>query len=63
MWSSLKGTAADTVCNVGADASLDNIIKKFTIIYGSMKSFDFLMRDFYRADQEGEESIPSLLTQ
>ena len=30
---SLKGAAVDTVCNMGPDASLDTIIKKFTIIY------------------------------
>ena len=35
---------------MGADASLDTIIKKFTVIYRSAKSFDLLMRDLYRAD-------------
>ena len=43
---SLKGAAADTVCNMGPDASLDTIIKQFTIIYGSIKSYDILMEDF-----------------
>ena len=38
------------------------IIKKFTIIYGNVKSFDLLMRDFYRADQGDDESIPSYAT-
>ena len=45
---------------MGADASLDNIIKKLTIIYECVKSFDFLMKDlkdFYRADKE-EETNP-----
>ena len=55
---SLRGAATDTVHNMGADVSLDNIIKKFIIIYGSAQSFDLLMRDFYRLDQEGEESFP-----
>ena len=40
---SLKGAAADTVCSMGADASLHNIMKKFTIIYERVKSFDLLM--------------------
>ena len=59
---SLRGAAADVVCNMGPDVSLDLIIKKFTIIYGNVKSFDLLMRDFYRADQREDESIPSYAT-
>ena len=38
------------------------ILKKFTIIYGSVKSFDLLMRDFYRADLGEDETIPSFAT-
>ena len=34
---SWKGSAVDTVCNMGPDASLDTIIKKFSIIYGYVK--------------------------
>ena len=41
---------------------LDTIIKKFTILYGNVKSFDLLMWDFYRADHGEEESIPSFAT-
>ena len=44
---------------MGPDVPLDTIIKKFTIVYGNVKSFDLLMRDFYHADQKEEESIPS----
>ena len=40
-----KGAAADTVRNMGPDVPLDTIIKKFTIVYGNVKSFDLLMRD------------------
>ena len=40
---SLKGAAVDTVCNMSPDASLDTIVKKFTIIYGNVKSYDILM--------------------
>ena len=60
---SLRGAAADTVRNMGPDVPLDTIIKKFTIVYGNVKSFDLLMWDFYRADQGEEESIPSFATQ
>ena len=58
----LSGAAADVVCNMGPDVPLDLIIKKFTIIYGNVKSFDLKMRDFYRADQGEDESIPSYAT-
>ena len=50
---SLRGAAADVVCNMGPDVPLDLITKKFSIIYGNVKSFDLMMRDFYRADQGG----------
>ena len=46
---SLRGAAADAVCNMGPNVPLDMILKNFTIIYGNVKSFDLLMRDFYRA--------------
>ena len=59
---SLRGAAADTVRNMGPDVPFDTILKKFTIVYGNVKSFDLLMRDFYRADQGEEESIPSFAT-
>ena len=60
---SLRGAATDTVRNLGPDVPLDTIIKKFTILYGNVKSFDLLMQDFYQADQGEEESIPSFATQ
>ena len=59
---SLRGAAADTVRNMGPDVPLDTILKKFTIVYGYVKSFDLLMWDFYHADQGEEESIPSFAT-
>ena len=59
---SLRGAAADTVRNLGPDVPLDIIIKKITIVYGSVKSFDLLMQDFYHADQGEKESIPSFAT-
>ena len=59
---SLRGAAADTVRNMGPDVPLDTVLKKFTIVYGNVKSFDLLMWDFYCADQGEEESIPSFAT-
>ena len=59
---SLRDAAADTVRNMGPDVPLDTILKKFTIVYGNVKSFDLLMRDFYQAHQGEVESIPSFAT-
>ena len=58
---SLRGGTANVVCNMGPNVPLDLIIK-FTIIYGNVKSFDLLMRDFYRADQGEDEAISSYAT-
>ena len=43
---SLREAATDTVPNMGPNSSLEMIIK-ITIVYGNVKSFDLLMRDFY----------------
>ena len=59
---SLRGAATDVVNNMETNVPLDMILKKFTIIYGNVKSFDLLMRDFYRADQGEDETIPSYAT-
>ena len=48
---SLRGATADTFHNMGPEATLASIIKKFTIIYGNVKSYDIQMGDFYRASQ------------
>ena len=48
---SLRGVAADTVRNMGPDVPLGTFLKKFTIVYGNVKSFDLLMWDFYCTDQ------------
>ena len=60
---SLTGATADAVHNMGPNVPLDMILKKFTIIYGNVKSFDILMRDFHRADKGEDETIPSFATQ
>ena len=52
----------DTVHNMDPEATLDSIIKKFSIIYGNVKSYDILMGDFYRANQGEEETVTSFAT-
>ena len=59
---SLRWAAADVVHNIGPNVPLEMILKKFTIICGNVKSFDLLMRDFCRADQGEDETIPSYAT-
>ena len=59
---SLRGAAADTAHNMGPNVPLDMIIKKITIVYRNVKSFDLLMRDLYQTDQGEEETIPSFAT-
>ena len=59
---SLRGAAADTVCNMGPEATLDSIIKKFSIIYGNVKSYDILMGNFFHANQGEEETVTSFAT-
>ena len=59
---SLRGSAAEVVHNMGPKVPLDLMLKKFTIIYGNVKSFNLLMRDFYRAEQGEDEIIPSYAT-
>ena len=59
---SLRGAAADIVCNMGPEATIDSIIKKFSIIYGNVKSYDILMGDFYHANQGEEETVTSFAT-
>ena len=50
---SLKGAAANTVHNMGPDATLDTVI---------MKSYDILMGDFYHANQGEDETVTSFAT-
>ena len=57
----IEGAAADTVHNMGPEATLDSIIKKFTSYIGNVKSYDILTGDFYRASQGEEESVTHLL--
>ena len=61
MQRSLKGAAADTAHNIGAEDSLNGIIKAFTIIYGNVKSFDLLMRDFIEHIKKMENLFHALL--
>ena len=47
---------------MGPDASLDTIIKKCSIIYAIVKSYDILMGDFYCTHQGEDETVTSFAT-
>ena len=57
---SLREAAADAVCNMGPNVPLDMILKKFTIIYGNVKSFNLLMRDFTGQTKDRMKPSPPL---
>ena len=57
MQCSLKGSATDTVCSLSTEALLNSTVRKLTVIYGSVKCFYLLIRDFYTLHQEEEETI------
>ena len=48
---------------MGPDVPLDTILKKFTIVYGNVKSFDLLMRDFLQGRSKGRGVNPFLCYQ
>ena len=58
---SLRGATADTVHNMGPNVPMDMILKQFTIIYGNVKSFDLLMRDFTGQIKGRRKPSPPLL--
>ena len=67
---SLKGTAAEVLLNLGENATPQNILDKFDVIFGTALSSEALIEDFYTARQKGSEPVvvwgcrlESLLTQ
>ena len=60
MWS-LKGAAADMAHYMGPTAGVSEILEKFSVIFGTVVSFDVLMQNFYKISQ-GNEKVPSFAT-
>ena len=54
---SCVGDAADAICCLLSSATLDDIIKKFKWLYGSVESFDTLMQEFYQVVQGKSEWV------
>ena len=55
---SLRGAAADTVRNLGPNVPIDTIIKKFTIVYGNVKSFDLCRTFTTQTWERKNQSLP-----
>ena len=55
------GDVDDVICCLPPGATLDNIIKKFKWLYGSVESFDTLMQEFYRIVQGRNEKVQTFV--
>lgn len=54
---SVKGLAAEVVMHLGKDVSLETLVAKFDILFGSTKTLEQLLQQFYAAEQSETESI------
>ena len=53
--------AADAICCLLPEATLDDIIKKFKRLYGFVESFDTLMQEFYEIVQGKSERVQTFV--
>ena len=58
---SCVGDVADAICHLLLGAMLDHIIEKFKWLYGSVESFDTLMKEFYRIVQGKNEKVQTFV--
>ena len=47
---------------MGPTTSVDYILQKLAIIFGTIASFDVLMQNFYKVTQGNHEKVPSFAT-
>ena len=59
---SLKGAAADMAQYMGPTASVSDILKKFSVIFGTIASFDMLMENIYKITQGSSKKVPLFTT-
>ena len=60
---SCVGDAADAMCCLPPDATLDDILEKFKWLYGSVESSDTLMQEFYCIAQGKSEKVQTFVLQ
>ena len=56
---SLKGAVADMARYMGPTMSVDHIMPKLSVIFGTVASFDIFMQNFYKETQGNNEKVPS----
>ena len=56
---SLKGQVADMAQYIGPTASVAYFLRKLSVIFGTVASFDVLMQNFYNVTQGNNEKVPS----
>ena len=59
---SLKGAVADMAQYMGPTAGVSDILEKFSVIFGTVASFDVLMQNFYKITQGNNEKVPTFTT-
>ena len=47
---------------IGPPSSVDHTLVKLPVIFGTMPSFDVLMQNFYKVNQDNNKKVPSLAT-
>ena len=58
---SCVGDAADAICCLPPEATLDDILEKFKWLYGFVESLDTLMQEFYRIVQGKSEKVQTFV--
>ena len=56
---SMKGPVADMARYMGPTTSIDHILHKLSVIFGTVASFIVLMQNFYKVSQGSSEKVPS----
>ena len=59
---SLKGPAVDMARYMGPTTSIAHILQKLSVIFGTVTSFNILMKNFYKVTQGNTEKVPSFVT-
>lgn len=54
---SVTGTAAQVLMRLGNDATLDQVLAKFKLVFGTVVTNEQLLSDFYSAQQKSSESV------
>ena len=56
---SLKGAMAEMAGYMGCTTSVDHILHKLSVTFGTVASFNVLMQNFYKVSQGNNKKVPS----